>query len=445
VKFTDYFVIAIKDVRRQSLRSLLTIAALVISTVILVTMAAISVGGRQAIADQFGSGEALTGITVTPNQASATLSPFGGVQEVNERTEKLTDQTVAELSKVPHVASASARASVWEFHHFSIEGSDKQFVAQGQGIGSDAPLQLAAGSSFSSNDQPGVVILGAAYASQLGREPITLIGKKIQLTTQKGYRGQGAVIPPAGASKQINDAFGQSETTLEATIIGVTTKGPEQGSLFIPMGWAHAIRTAQYNEGSTVKSVDQLEKDGYATIRVNVDTTDNVKKVSDILQQQGYGQISTLAQVERLQQFSTTMWVILGAVAAIAIIAAALGVANTMLMAVSEQRYTVGVWRAVGARRKTIVRLFLIQAALLGLIGGGIGVGLGAIASYYVNQYVNTLLSSQGLALTNITQLPWWLLVGALLLTVLFATLAGFYPAQRAARQDPSAALTSGQ
>jgi putative ABC transport system permease protein len=441
MKIADYFAIAGKDIRRQWLRSLLTIVALTISTVILVTMAALSIGGRQAISDQFGSGDALASITVTPNQNSQALSPFGGVQEVNQQTEKLTDQTVSDLAKIPHVSSVSARATLWEFHHFSIEGSDKQFVAQGQGVGSDAPLKLVMGKPFESNDQKNVVILGAAYIAQLGGSPESYIGKQIQIVTQKGYRGDGATIPAAGASKQVNDSFNQSEATLKATIIGVTDKGPDQGSFFIPIGWAHAIRTAQYNEGADIKKIDQLTGDGYTAIRLSIDSTTNVKAVSEVLQKSGYGQISTLAQVERLQQFSTTMWVILGAIATIAIIAAALGVANTMLMAVSEQRYTVGVWRAVGARKKAIVRMFLVQAALLGLIGGIIGVGLGAVATYYVNGYVSSLLASQGLELTDVAQLPWWLLGGALLMTTLFAVIAGLYPAYRAANEDPSAAL----
>ncbi|HET6747260.1 MAG TPA: ABC transporter permease [Candidatus Saccharimonadales bacterium] len=445
MRLTDYFIIAGKDIRRQALRSLLTILALIISTVILVTMAALSIGGRQAITDQFGSSDALTAITVTPSQNSQALSPFGGVQEVNHLTEKLTDQTAESLSKLPHVTSVSARANIWEFHHFAVANSDKQFVAQAQGIGSDAPLKLAAGTLFESNDQKNVVILGAAYVSQLGGTPSSYIGKQIQITTQKGYRGEGASIPPAAASKQISDTFNQTVTTLSATIIGVTDKGPDQSSLFIPMGWAHAIRTSQYNEGADIKKIDQLASDGYTAIRLSVDDTANVKSVSSALQAQGYGQISTLAQVEQLQQFSTTMWVILGAVAAIAIVAAALGVANTMLMTVSEQRYMVGVWRAVGARKKMVTRLFLIQASLLGMIGGAIGVGLSFVTTFYVNMYVSSLLTSQGLALTNIAQIPWWLAGGALLITIVFATLAGLYPAYRAANVDPSAALNSTQ
>jgi len=447
MRIIDYTSIAFKNLRGQPVRSSLTIVALVISTVILVIMAAISIGGQQAIIEQFGSDQSLTNISVTPNQSSDSLSPFGGVQEVNESANKLDDETSALLAKQAHVESSSPRSHIWEFSSFRIEGSDKQFVAQVEGVGKDAPFSLRTGEYFGSNDDHNVVVVGQAYAKELGYgdNPNELVGKSVKIESRKGYRGIDAEIPPANASGQAIEAFNKSTTVLTAKIIGVTDSGPDQNGLFIPIGWAHAIRTARYNEPTGLKTVDAIATDGYSTIQVKVDATAHVQSVANAIEGLGYGQISTLAQIERLQQFSTTMWIILGAVALIAVIAAALGVVNTMLMAVSEQRYTIGVWRASGARKSFIVKLFLIESGLLGLIGGLIGVGAGIIVSGFVNQYVNVLLKNQDLALVDIAVIPVWLVLGTVALTSLFGVLAGLYPAYRAARQDPSQALSSGQ
>jgi len=447
MRIVDYTRIATRNLRGQPLRSLLTIVALVISTVILVMMAAISIGGRQAISEQFGSDASLKIVSVTPNQSSSTLSPFGSVQEVDNSASKLDDSTRDLLTKQAHVQSASPRAHIWELNNFTIEGSDKHFVAQAEGVASDASIPLKAGTYFSSNDTRNVVVLGSAYADALGYsgDAQTLIGKMVSLESQKGYRGFGSAIPATAATQAINDAFNKSTTTIQATIVGVTDKGPNQNSIFVPLGWAHEIRTAQYNEPAGLKTVDAIAKDGYSTIQVTVDDTTNVQAVSDAIEKLGYGQLSTLSQIERLQQFSTTMWIILGAVALIAVVAAALGVVNTMLMAVSEQRYMIGVWRASGARKSFIVRLFLVEAGLLGLIGGLVGVGLGVVVSKFVNDYVNVLLKDQGLTLVNIAVIPLWLMVGTVVLTSLFGIIAGLYPAYRAARQDPSQTLSSGQ
>lgn len=440
----DYFSIALKDLGRQFLRSLLTIIALCISTVIVVTLAALSLGGQQALVDQFGSDEALRIITVTPNQNSSGLSLFGSVQQVNDKAAKLTDQTAADLAKLPHVQASVPRAHLWELSSFSVEGVSKQFVATTEGLPADAKLPLKTGTLFTP-DSDNAVILGYGYAKELGYgdHPEQLVGRKITFTTQKGYRGDGADIPPVTASRQANEDFNQHTTTLTATITGIGDTGPDQNSLFVPLAWARDIRTASYNTPEGPKHVDQLNETGYTTIQLSVDDAANVAAVSSAVSSLGFGQFSTLAQIQRLQQLTTILWVILGAVALVAAVAAALGVTNTMLMAVSEQRYTIGVWRAVGARRSMIVRMFLIQAGVLGCIGGAIGTALGILISQYVNQHINTLLAAQGLSVTNIAFIPPWLAGAAVLMTTAFGILAGMYPAYRAARVDPSEALRS--
>jgi putative ABC transport system permease protein len=447
MRIIDYATIASRNLRGQPVRSALTIFALVISTIILITMVAISIGGQQAIIDQFGSDKSLTDISVTPNQNSDTLSPFGNVQEVNNSASKLNDSTVQLLSKQTHVQSASPRVHIWEFNNFTVAGSSKHFVAQAEGIASDANLPLKEGKSFTSNDDRNVVILGTAYAQELGftNNQSQLIGKVVKIESQKGYRGIGATIPKSTASQAEVEAFNQSTTSIEATIIGITDSGPNQNSLFVPLGWAHEIRTSRYDEGTRVKAVDAIAENGYTSIKVRVDESSNVKAVSAAIEKLGYGQISTQSQIERLQQFSSTMWIILGAVALTAVLAAALGVVNTMLMAVSEQRYVIGVWRASGARKSFIVKWFLVEAGLLGFTGGLVGVGVGYIAIQFVNEYVNTLFAGQGLTLVDIAIIPPWLAVGTVALTTLFGILAGLYPAYRAARQDPSQTLSSGQ
>lgn len=442
MRAADYMRFASKDLRRQPLRSLLTIVAIMISTLILITMAALTLGGRQAITEQFGDSSALKTITVTKAESSGALSLFGGVQQVSDDAKNLNNETVKELADIQHVQDALPRAHIWEFNAFTIEGSEKQFVAQTEGVPFDS-VALSAGALFTSNDDKNVVIIGKNYAKELGRgdQPESVLGKTITITTQKGYRGAGANIPPSYASAQENEAFNQQATSITARIVGITDSGSDQNSLLIPLGWAHDIRTARYNEANEQKSINQLEKDGYTSIQVRVNDIANIDAVSQAIAARGYGQFSALEQSKRIQELTTIMWVILGSVALIAIIAAALGVMNTMLMTVSEQRYTIGVWRAIGARRHEMKRLFLLQAGLLGLVGGLLGAGLGIAASSAINAYVASLFIEQGLRVTTIAETPVWLIATTLVATTIFGILAGLYPATRAARQDPSEAL----
>lgn len=442
MRIADYCFVALKDIRRQPTRSLLTVAALTISTAVLVSMLAVSIGGQQAISRQFGTDNALLQIMVMPNQNGNALSPYGTVQEVSSGMGKLSDLAVKKLLEIPHVTSASPRVGIWELHRFSVEGSEKQFVAQAQGTPYNAPVSVTAGESFASHYSKNEVILGESYARELGIPAEELLGKTISIVTQKGYRGMDAVIPAANASKQAVEAFSAQETILTARVVGVAD-GADQNTLLLPLGWTREIRTAQYNEATGVKKVDQLEADGYSAVWITADTPENVSSVSAAVKQLGYGQVSTKEQVQRFEQFTTIMWMILGAVALVAVVAAALGVANTMLMVASEQGYSIAVWRAVGARKSVIMRLFLAQALLLGVIGGVLGTCVGVLLSSLINVRIVTLLATQGVTTASIAQLPWWLLTGSVLLTSLFAVLAGVYPAYKAAGADPSAALRS--
>jgi putative ABC transport system permease protein len=443
----DYLRISGRDIRRQPVRAFLTVTALAISSAILVTLGSLSLGARDAVIASLSPDSSLTTIMVTSNKIG-TSGLFGNVQEAGANNAKLDDTSVKQLSQIPGVEFASPRAHVWEFNTFQVDGRDKQFVAQAEAIGheTERTMPLAAGRSFEPLSTTHEVVLGAAYARELGFEqnPSALVGKTVTVTTHKAYRGDGARVPGPLASQAERDAFNEGATKLTAVIVGVTATGSNQSNLFIPLEWARQVRTAQYWEGvNKLKKVDQFAETGYSSVVVRPTGTEAVAGITQAIDALGFGQVSTLAMVERLMTVSTVMWVILGSVALVALIAASLGIVNTMLMMVSEQRYVIGVWRAVGARRGQIALQFLLQAMTLGAWGGVFGAAIGYAISVFVGQRVAELLQAQNLAVITIPAAPWWLLAGSVLLTVLFAVLAGLYPAVRAARQDPSKALTA--
>lgn len=437
----DYLGVARRELTRQKVRSGLTVLALAISTVILVTLAAISLGGRQAISTKLAPDEALSSIVVTSNKTSANVSLFGSVQEANDKTAKLDETSLQQLQAIPGIKSVSPRAQVWEFQKFNVAGADKTFVAQAQGVVNNGlGISLSAGNGFSAADAH-EAILGKSYLKDLGiADPSAAIGKQITFTTQNGYRGDGAHIPGALATKQQYDSFNNTPTQIQASIVGISKEGSDESKVLIPLEWARKVRTAQT---SPTEKTDQLAQDGYSSIIVNTASPAAVTPVSAAIDHLGYGQVSTRALVEKLTQFSTIMWFILGSVALVALLAASLGIVNTMLMTVSEQRFVIGVWRACGARRGTIAGMFLVQAAILGLFGGVVGASIGWYASGLINERIAQILQAQGLAIIDIATAPLWLCAGSVALATLFAVVAGLYPAWRAARQDPSKILHS--
>lgn len=147
MKQRDYWTIALKNIRRQPLRSGLTLCALVLSTAIVMTMAGLSIGGYQSTYSQFGSSASLRTVTVTQSQASNALGPFGDVTETGAQ-KHLDDQTVQQLAQIANVTKASPRAGLWELASFTVAGFSPKFNVQAVGVPNDSSLPLAAGVDF---------------------------------------------------------------------------------------------------------------------------------------------------------------------------------------------------------------------------------------------------------------------------------------------------------
>lgn len=148
-------------------------------------------------------------------------------------------------------------------------------------------------------------------------------------------------------------------------------------------------------------------------------------------------QVQTFEQL--IETFSTVLGVInavLIVIALISIVVAGVNITNTMYTAVLERTKEIGIMKAVGARNREILGVFLVEAGILGLIGGVLGVGLG----YLIAKQAGELASGAGYAALAPAFAP-WLVVGCLLFAFLIGIVSGVMPAVRASKLDPVDAL----
>jgi putative ABC transport system permease protein len=110
-------------------------------------------------------------------------------------------------------------------------------------------------------------------------------------------------------------------------------------------------------------------------------------------------------------------------------------------MSILERTREIGVMKAIGASDQDVGRIFLIEAALIGLIGGVFGVMLGWAVGRVINRGANYYLQSQGAPTANMFLIPWWLVGGAIAFALIVSLVAGSFPAMRASRLDPIQAL----
>ncbi len=153
---------------------------------------------------------------------------------------------------------------------------------------------------------------------------------------------------------------------------------------------------------------------------------------------------STFALIDQFEQIKTgfvLMDMFLAAIAMIAIFVASLGIINTMVMAVLERTSEIGIMKTVGASPRDIQKVFIFESSLIGLAGGICGIVLGWAVSRGINPIINYFGARQDLPPLEYFHFPPWLILGAVGFAFLVSLASGLYPARRAAKIDPAAAL----
>ena len=186
------------------------------------------------------------------------------------------------------------------------------------------------------------------------------------------------------------------------------------------------------------------KKTGFYNATVLVDHESHLKTVSEQIHEMGLREYSLITLVEFIKKRVREVTLIVSLIAVFALVISAVGIANTMVMSVVERTREIGVMKALGAREGQIQMLFLIEGALIGLIGGVCALVIGLVIKIPIESYTISILESElnkTFEQEHIIEFPLWLLAMVLAFSTVVTTLATILPARQAARIDPIAAL----
>jgi putative ABC transport system permease protein len=163
--------------------------------------------------------------------------------------------------------------------------------------------------------------------------------------------------------------------------------------------------------------------------------------VEDAVKAMGFGAFSIIDATKNVQLFFTVFDLLLGIFGSLALTVASLGIINTLVMAILERRREIGILKALGAADRDVQRLFFAEAGVMGLAGGVFGVVLGWLIGKALTFGTNYYLHRQNLPPIDLSSVPWWMAVAAIVFSVVVSLAAGIYPASRAAKLNPVEAL----
>lgn len=418
-----------ENMTRRKGRVALTAVGVIIGTAAIILLVSLGVGLQRNATEQLGNIGDLTLIQVYPTYDDGNPNLTTPIQAI------LTDETIATLSTLLGVQQVIPQ----DYFQGGAQLRAGRLEGYGSLIGLDTPdladfgLRAQQGTSELAK---GSVVIGYSVPQNFydpflrpGQEPPPppdLLGQTLTVKLQK-WANDGTVI----------------EKTVRLTVRGILaeTRGEADWNIYLAMP-----ELESYNAWILgVRDIDR-NKVGYSSIMVRVNDTDTVLEVADQITALGYQAYTPQSFIEGINGFYTILQIIFGGVGAIALLVAAIGIANTMAMAILERTREIGLMKAVGATNRHVLGVFLGEAAGIGFVGGLggvlIGWGLSEVANVFVLAYMAGQAVETGAPPPSVAvSTPFWLPIFALLFATLIGLLSGLYPALTAATMSPISAL----
>ncbi|MEX0914667.1 MAG: ABC transporter permease [Wenzhouxiangellaceae bacterium] len=399
--------IALKAIRTNSVRSFLTMLGIIIGIGAAIVSVSISQGAGQQLQEQIQS----FGTHVL--QVRPGSSFFGGRSRGAGSARPITDRDVSALAEMNGVIEAVSGLTSAQV---TLVNAGNNWPSTVHGVGADFARienrEIVSGRNFSPAEVRAgdkVAIIGTTIVKELfaggdpigarmriDRTPVTVIG----------------VLAEEGASswgQDQDDVIWMPLETVRTRIAGGADSVPDDaGRVYIKV-WDH---------------LDVLDVQ---------DDVENLLRVRRNIQpgaEDDFAVINFAEFIRARNQTESLLGFLLAAFSATSLIVGGIGIMNIMLVSVTERTREIGLRRAVGARQRDVLTQFLVEATVLGLLGGILGMAFGVGATY--------LAASLGDFPVLISP---WTLAGAVAIAIFIAVFFGYYPARRASKLDPIEAL----
>jgi putative ABC transport system permease protein len=482
--FRDQLRYSFDHLRKTRLRTFLTTFGVVIGIGAMASMVSVGAGMQRNVMKAFNEENLLTSITVRPaslRQAPAAEerldpdSPEGRrvmeletVEAGSDTFPPLDDEAVNRIRDLRGVRVAYPVATVPGLLRI---GETRRFVTL-EGMPADVlgddlerdRVDLLAGRMYRIGETDGIILSRRAAEDLLpeGAGLDTLIGREVSfmVVQMSGEEGTGAdqfelpddlelppmlrSIPLAGLLRGLPGG-GLQSVQLDLRVVGIVggigTFGDFLGtSVYAP------LEVVMPFYGSAFRSLEammtgQVRGEAYRDVQVIAEDVVVVPSVQERIEELGFRTSSILDDLSEMRVAFVIANSFLAILGGISLFVASMMIINTLVMAVLERTREIGLLKALGAGKGDVLRLFLTEATVIGLLGGIGGLALGWIVARIANAFANYQLVRAGDIQIDIVAFPLWLILGGMLIAIAVSLLAGFYPARRAARVDPVVAL----
>lgn len=445
---------SVRSLWRRKLRTALTVLGVVIGTVSIVLMLSLGIAMDQNMEEQFAQWGDLTLVNVYSYS-------WGG-----DEAPKLTDEIVRQMEEIPNVDRVIPQLTTEAYVTYGKQRSifSMQVMVLDKADMEALDYELSEGRFVDEEEKKSVVIGGQvlAYMNKIGKQfdwdnmvwgeelptlPIEIGKDKVTLEIAD-FDDKGKPYLEGADNTKIKAPKG-----VEVKVVGQlanNNNGMEQ-TIFVPRNIYEEIKLAKadyqkklgWGQEETKDKKDKNKVQTYEQVAVKINHRDNVLAVVEQIKALGYSDVdSSMEYIERVKEQSNSKRMALGGIGIVSFLVAAIGIANTMMMSIYERTKEIGVMKVIGAKLTDIKHMFLIEALLIGAIGGIVGSILSLILSKLMNMAGGPIAEMLGMYDASVVSVvPLWLMGAATLFATLVGLVSGYFPAKKAMKLSALSAI----
>ncbi|MDD5056194.1 MAG: ABC transporter permease [Candidatus Peribacteraceae bacterium] len=393
MRTSDTLLLALRMFRTRPMRTLLTILGVGVGIGTVFFLVSIGYGLQQTILNRIANADTLLTLDVMP--------PSDAVLLDDESVSSIA--SIESVEQVAKLASFSAQIGVGTLtSDMELEGMDPSFFR----FSGSAP---AAGTFFTADDQSGAVLSSAA-AKLFGEDPEQVIGKHVDFIVYLPTETEDGRVT-------IREWSG-------STIVRGVLTDEDKSRVILPLN-----------------TLGPLSIDHYDQLKVKVDGQSSMTGVRDSIIATGFVVASLSDVIDQAAKIFKIIQIVLGFFGLVALVVSAIGMFNTMTIALLERTNEIGIMRSIGMTRRNIMVMFLVESMAMGFLGGIGGLVLGAGIGEAVNYGLNSLAQRFNGPPVDIFLAPLWFVAVIMIFSTSIGFLTGLYPSFRAARLNPLDAL----
>lgn len=443
----DLISLAFRNLLRRKTRTILAVVGVVVGTCAIIVMLSIGFGLSASFQQQIESYGNLHLVNVNSGGGGMMYGRGGGGMMVgggDKDTGVLNDKTLASMEKIKGVDAVTPKIDV--YLSFGIG----KYITQADVIGIKPEVmqkfgyELQDGRLLEAGDKYAVVF-GNQVASSFynpkktwgsswnGEAQVDVISNKIIMTADENYGQKQQQQRNPDEEKIIYKEY-------KAKGVGILANPNDESAYSVYMNLETLESIKKDAERARKETASNSGQKGYDAAMVYVGDIDDVEDVSNKIREMGFQTDSLSDWLKSMQETARMIQGILGGIGAISLLVAALGITNTMIMSIYERTKEIGIMKVIGANLGDIKKLFLLEAGMIGFLGGAVGLILSFILSLLMNTVLSGIMTVMlgtvggGGDGSTVSIIPWWVAAGALMFSTTIGILAGYSPARRAMR-----------